>query len=42
MRADNCLFCSIVSGETPAAIVYEDENTLVFWITGRFLRVIVW
>jgi len=30
MRADNCLFCSIVSGETPAAIVYEDENTLVF------------
>ena len=30
MRADNCLFCSIVSGDTPAAIVYEDENTLVF------------
>ena len=30
MKADNCLFCSIVSGDTPAAIVYEDENTLVF------------
>jgi histidine triad (HIT) family protein len=30
MRADNCLFCSIVSGETPAAIVYEDEDTLAF------------
>src|SRR6185369_4218675 len=30
MRADNCLFCSIVSGETETAIVYEDENTLVF------------
>lgn len=30
MRADNCLFCSIVSGDTPAAIVYEDENTLAF------------
>jgi len=30
MRAENCLFCSIVSGEIPAAIVYEDEDTLVF------------
>jgi histidine triad (HIT) family protein len=30
MKADNCLFCSIVSGETPAAIVFEDEHTLVF------------
>jgi len=30
MRTEKCLFCSIVSGEIPAAIVYEDEDTLVF------------
>jgi histidine triad (HIT) family protein len=27
---DNCLFCRIVSGELPATIVYEDENSLAF------------
>ena len=27
---ENCLFCRIVSGEIPAVIVYEDENTLAF------------
>src|SRR4051794_10020961 len=30
MNEDNCLFCSIVSGETDAAIVYQDDNALVF------------
>ena len=27
---DNCLFCRIVSGELPATIVYEDEDSLAF------------
>lgn len=26
----NCLFCRIVSGELPATIVYEDEQTVAF------------
>jgi histidine triad (HIT) family protein len=26
----DCIFCSIVSKETPAEIVYEDPNTLAF------------
>ena len=26
----DCLFCRIVSGELPATIVYEDENSLAF------------
>ena len=26
----NCLFCRIISGEIPAAKVYEDENCLAF------------
>ena len=26
----DCLFCRIVSGELPAVIVYEDENSLAF------------
>jgi histidine triad (HIT) family protein len=30
MTDENCLFCRIVSGEVPAVIVYEDENTLAF------------
>ena len=25
-----CLFCRIVSGELPAVVVYEDQNTLAF------------
>ena len=28
--ADECLFCRIVSGELPATIVYEDENSIAF------------
>ena len=28
--ADECLFCRIVSGELPATVVYEDENSLAF------------
>ena len=28
--ADECLFCRIVSGELPATIVYEDENSVAF------------
>ena len=30
MAQDNCLFCRIVSGELPAAIVYEDERSVAF------------
>lgn len=30
MVDDNCLFCRIVSGEVPATIVYEDENSIAF------------
>jgi histidine triad (HIT) family protein len=30
MAAETCLFCRIVSGEVPAVIVYEDENTIAF------------
>lgn len=26
----DCIFCSIVAGEIPAAIVYEDEHVLAF------------
>jgi len=26
----DCLFCRIVSGELPATVVYEDENSLAF------------
>ena len=28
--ADECLFCRIVSGELPATVVFEDENTVAF------------
>lgn len=27
---DNCLFCRIVSGELPATVVYEDQNSVAF------------
>jgi len=27
---DDCIFCSIVAGEIPGRIVYEDESTLAF------------
>lgn len=30
MPNENCLFCRIVSGEVPAVVVYEDENSLAF------------
>lgn len=30
MTEDNCLFCRIVSGEVPATIVYEDDNSVAF------------
>jgi histidine triad (HIT) family protein len=30
MANDSCLFCRIVSGEVPATIVYEDEQSLAF------------
>ncbi len=26
----DCIFCKIISGEIPAAKIYEDENTLAF------------
>ena len=30
MAEGNCLFCRIVSGEVPATIVYEDDNSIAF------------
>jgi histidine triad (HIT) family protein len=30
MANDSCLFCRIVSGEVPATIVYEDDDSLAF------------
>jgi histidine triad (HIT) family protein len=30
MAEDNCLFCRIVSGEVPATIVYEDDDSVAF------------
>ena len=30
MANESCLFCRIVSGEVPAIVVYEDENSLAF------------
>jgi histidine triad (HIT) family protein len=29
-QMDNCLFCRIVSGELPATIVYEDDDSVAF------------
>jgi histidine triad (HIT) family protein len=29
-RMDSCLFCRVVSGELPATIVYEDDNSVAF------------
>ena len=28
--SDDCIFCSIVSGDIPARVVYEDEDALAF------------
>ena len=30
MSNDQCLFCSIVSGDIPATVIHEDERTLAF------------
>ncbi|HEV2833927.1 MAG TPA: HIT family protein [Pyrinomonadaceae bacterium] len=30
MTDESCLFCRIASGEVPAVLVFEDENTLAF------------
>ncbi|HEX6044822.1 MAG TPA: HIT family protein [Pyrinomonadaceae bacterium] len=30
MANETCLFCRIVSGEVPAVLVYEDDNSLAF------------
>ncbi len=30
MTDERCIFCEIISGAIPAAIVYEDENTIAF------------
>ena len=30
MTEENCLFCRIVSGEVPAVVVFEDDDTLAF------------
>ena len=30
MRAMSCLFCAIVAGDQPAAIVHSDEHTVAF------------
>src|SRR5204863_9314611 len=31
----NCVFCRIIAKEIPAAIVYEDEQTLAFMDAGQ-------
>lgn len=30
MTEENCLFCRIVSGEVPAVVVFEDQDTVAF------------
>lgn len=30
MAGDNCIFCKIVSGEIPAAKIFEDDRAVVF------------
>ncbi|HET7112672.1 MAG TPA: HIT family protein [Pyrinomonadaceae bacterium] len=30
MKDESCLFCRIVSGEVPATIVYEDDDSIAF------------
>ena len=40
--ADDCIFCTIASGELPAEIVEEDEHTVAFmdinpWTRGHAL-----
>ena len=30
MRDDKCLFCRIVSGELPATVIYEDQDSFAF------------
>src|SRR5699024_200047 len=30
MKDDDCLFCSIIDGKSPAAKVYEDEHVYAF------------
>src|SRR4029453_17707809 len=30
MNTSDCIFCKIVSGEVPSALVYEDEQCLAF------------
>jgi histidine triad (HIT) family protein len=31
----DCIFCKIINGEAPAAVVYEDDNTLAFMDIGQ-------
>ena len=30
-----CIFCNIVSGDIPAAVVFEDDDTLAFMDIGQ-------
>ena len=34
MNSSNCIFCKIVAGEIPAAVVYDDSRVLAFLDTG--------
>ena len=27
---DSCIFCAIITGQSPATVIYEDEHTLAF------------
>ena len=31
----DCIFCKIIDGEAPAAVVYEDDNTIAFMDIGQ-------
>jgi histidine triad (HIT) family protein len=32
---DECIFCKIASGETAAAVVYQDKHTIAFMDIGQ-------
>ena len=33
--AGECIFCRLIAGEIPAAVVYEDDQTIAFMDIGQ-------